>query len=158
MILKQLRLSRHLSQEQLAILAGLSVRTIQRIENGHCSASLESLKSLAAALEVDINTLHAETFAMDKTSTHWQQLPTGLKWLFQFNILSLRPQRQVAVRVEFISQLSGFVFCLLGLVNEAALAGGLLLLANAWLFRLHIVLADRYQAWFEPPAAAEHTE
>jgi dihydrofolate reductase len=46
MILKQLRLSRHLSQEQLAQMSGLNVRTIQRIESGH-SASVESLKCLA---------------------------------------------------------------------------------------------------------------
>ena len=42
MILKQLRLSRHLSQEQLATMSGLNVRTIQRIESGH-KASVESL-------------------------------------------------------------------------------------------------------------------
>ena len=35
MILKQLRLSHHLSQEQLAEMSDLNVRTIQRIESGH---------------------------------------------------------------------------------------------------------------------------
>jgi transcriptional regulator with XRE-family HTH domain len=45
MILKQLCLSRLLSQEQLAQMSGLSVRTIQRIESGH-SASLESFAYL----------------------------------------------------------------------------------------------------------------
>ena len=34
MILKQLRLSRLLSQEQLTQMSGLNVRTIQRIESG----------------------------------------------------------------------------------------------------------------------------
>ena len=34
MILKQMRISRHLSQEQLAQISGLNVRTIQRIESG----------------------------------------------------------------------------------------------------------------------------
>ena len=50
MILKELRISHHLSQEQLAQMSGLNVRTIQRIESGK-NASLESLKCLAAALE-----------------------------------------------------------------------------------------------------------
>ena len=50
---KQLRLDRHWSQEQLAEMSGLSVRTIQRIENGE-NAGLESLKSLAAVFEKDI--------------------------------------------------------------------------------------------------------
>ena len=47
MILKQLRLSHRLSQEQLANMSGLNVRTIQRIESGQ-QASVESLKCLAA--------------------------------------------------------------------------------------------------------------
>ena len=43
MILKELRLSRHISQEQLAQMSGLNVRTIQRIESGH-NAGFELLK------------------------------------------------------------------------------------------------------------------
>ena len=51
--LKEMRLQRHWSQEQLAAMSGLSIRTIQRIENGE-NAGLESLKSLAAVFEIDI--------------------------------------------------------------------------------------------------------
>ncbi|MDC3388305.1 helix-turn-helix domain-containing protein [Flavobacteriaceae bacterium] len=51
--IKKLRLERHWSQEQLAEMSGLSVRTIQRIENGE-NAGLESLKSLAAVFETNI--------------------------------------------------------------------------------------------------------
>ena len=53
MSLRSIRLTRQLSQEQLAQIAGLNVRTIQRLENG-AKASRESLKCLAAALEVEI--------------------------------------------------------------------------------------------------------
>jgi len=42
MLVQKLRLQRGWSQEQLAIVSGLSVRTIQRIERGQ-SASLETL-------------------------------------------------------------------------------------------------------------------
>lgn len=56
MILKKLRYKRNWSQEQLAELSGLSVRTVQRIEGGG-KASLESLKCLASVLEVDVSTL-----------------------------------------------------------------------------------------------------
>jgi transcriptional regulator with XRE-family HTH domain len=48
-----MRLERHWSQEQLAEMSGLSVRTIQRIENGE-NAGLESLKSLAAVFDTNI--------------------------------------------------------------------------------------------------------
>jgi transcriptional regulator with XRE-family HTH domain len=56
MILRKLRLRRAWSQETLAQLSGLSVRTIQRLERGQ-SAGLESLQALASALEVDVSTL-----------------------------------------------------------------------------------------------------
>lgn len=52
MDLKTLRISRHLSQEDLAEISGLNVRTIQRIENGR-KPSIETLKRLASALEID---------------------------------------------------------------------------------------------------------
>ena len=51
--IKKMRLERHWSQEQLAEMSGLSIRTIQRIENGE-NAGLESLKSLAAVFDTNI--------------------------------------------------------------------------------------------------------
>ncbi|MEH6535974.1 MAG: helix-turn-helix transcriptional regulator [Psychroserpens sp.] len=51
--IKEMRLERHWSQDQLAEMSGLSIRTIQRIENGE-NAGLESLKSLAAVFETNI--------------------------------------------------------------------------------------------------------
>ena len=51
--IKKLRLELHWSQDQLSEMSGLSIRTIQRIENGE-NAGLESLKSLAAVFEINI--------------------------------------------------------------------------------------------------------
>ena len=56
MLIQKLRLQRGWSQEQLAELSGLSVRTIQRIERGQ-PASIESLKSLGAAFQIDFSDL-----------------------------------------------------------------------------------------------------
>jgi len=56
MLVQKLRLQRGWSQEQLATVSGLSVRTIQRIERGQ-SASLETLSALASAFEVDVSQL-----------------------------------------------------------------------------------------------------
>uniref|UniRef100_A0A9E8CR77 Helix-turn-helix domain-containing protein n=1 Tax=Bosea sp. NBC_00436 TaxID=2969620 RepID=A0A9E8CR77_9HYPH len=64
MLIQKLRLQRGWSQEQLAYLSGLSVRTIQRIENGQ-TPSIESLKSLASAFEMDFSELREN----DMTST-----------------------------------------------------------------------------------------
>jgi transcriptional regulator with XRE-family HTH domain len=148
MILKQLRIGRHLSQEQLAQMSGLNVRTIQRIESGH-NASLESLKCLASALEVDIETLNQETFTMDRDTTGWQDLPFWLKCWFFLNFLSVRTRRTVARRIYILSHFFGFTFCALGFVYEASLAGGLILLANAYLFALLIWQGDKYGIWYD---------
>jgi transcriptional regulator with XRE-family HTH domain len=51
--IKKMRLERHWSQDQLSEMSGLSIRTIQRIEKGE-NAGLESLKSLAAVFEINI--------------------------------------------------------------------------------------------------------
>ncbi len=54
MHLKALRQKHNWSQEQLAALSGLNVRTIQRAEKGE-GVGIETLKSLAAVFEVDID-------------------------------------------------------------------------------------------------------
>ena len=59
MIIRKLRLEKGWSQEQLAEICDLSVRTIQRIERGQ-KPSLESLKALASAFEIDVTDLSTE--------------------------------------------------------------------------------------------------
>lgn len=54
--IRRWREERHWSQDHLAALAGIGVRTLQRIETGE-SASRDSLKALAAAFEVDVMAL-----------------------------------------------------------------------------------------------------
>lgn len=65
MIVRKLRLQRGWSQDQLAELTSLSVRTIQRIERGH-TPSLESSKSLASVFEVELSTFLTEENAMNQ--------------------------------------------------------------------------------------------
>lgn len=59
MKIQKLRLQHGWSQEQLADLSGLNVRTIQRIENGQ-TASIESLKALGAVFNVDFSEISSE--------------------------------------------------------------------------------------------------
>ena len=56
LMIRKLRLQRGWTQDQLAEFAGLSVRSVQRIERG-ARPSIESQKSLAAVFEVDLATL-----------------------------------------------------------------------------------------------------
>lgn len=54
--LRELRTARQWSQEQLAELSGLNLRTIQRLEAG-AKISMESLRALAAVFEVPAESL-----------------------------------------------------------------------------------------------------
>ena len=60
MTIRQRRIKKGWSQIQLAEFAGVSLRTIQRIEKGH-TPTIETLKSLAAVYEVDFNELMDES-------------------------------------------------------------------------------------------------
>ena len=61
--LRELRLARQWSQDQLATLSGLNLRTVQRLESG-ANISKESLRALAAVLEVP-----AESLLMSKPTS-----------------------------------------------------------------------------------------
>ena len=60
----------------------------------------------------------------------------------------------MVTRIQVVSHVFGFIFCLLGFVSEAALAGGLLMLANAYLFLLLTWQGDKYGIWYDGPELA----
>lgn len=66
MIVRKLRLRKGWSQDQLAELADVSVRTVQRIERGH-TPSLETARALAAVFEVNVTTFTKERSEMTGT-------------------------------------------------------------------------------------------
>jgi transcriptional regulator with XRE-family HTH domain len=105
MLVQKLRLQRGWSQEQLAELSGLSVRTIQRMERG-LPASNETLKSLASVFEIDFSTLQAtQEPAMNATldSTFSSNPPpnTGLN-----TSASVSPDEEAALR--HVRKIRGF--------------------------------------------------
>jgi transcriptional regulator with XRE-family HTH domain len=65
MRVQKLRLQHGWSQQQLADLSGLSVRTIQRIERGQ-PASTETLKSLASVFEIDFTQLQEASMPLQE--------------------------------------------------------------------------------------------
>ncbi|MBM7072910.1 helix-turn-helix domain-containing protein [Shewanella sp. 202IG2-18] len=95
-MVKKLRENKNWSQEQLAQLAGLSLRTIQRVEAGN-RASLETLKSLSSVFEVDISKLTEEIIVLDKNSREWQAEP----WYIRAALLCIR-KRSHAIAYEYI--------------------------------------------------------
>lgn len=87
--IKKMRLERHWSQDQLAEMSGLSLRTIQRIENGQ-NAGLESLKSLAAVFEVNIaDSDKKEEIEQIRREEEYVQKVKGFYKLFAVALFSL---------------------------------------------------------------------
>lgn len=58
--IRQHRIERHLTQEGLATMADIDVRTIQRAENGH-KIAVESLRTIANAFEMSIDQLSKDS-------------------------------------------------------------------------------------------------
>jgi transcriptional regulator with XRE-family HTH domain len=84
--IKKMRLERHWSQEQLAEMSGLSIRTIQRIEKGE-NAGLESLKSLAAVFETNIEDSNKkEEIEQIRKEEEYVQ---NVKWFYGFIALAI---------------------------------------------------------------------
>lgn len=85
--IKELRNQKGMSQEVLADESGLSLRTIQRIENGETNPTGESLKRLANALNVNSNELIDWAIKEDKKYLTFLNL-SALTFLF-FPILGI---------------------------------------------------------------------
>lgn len=86
--IRQLRQQRGWSQEQLADIAGINARTVQRLERG-TQASVDTLKALAVAFAVDYQQL---LLAQQEQSERWYQrspmvaaLLDGLRQFDQFH-------------------------------------------------------------------------
>lgn len=151
MILKNLRQQKNWSQEQLAQLSGLSLRTIQRIEGGN-KASLESLKSLAAVFQIEVSVLEQEIIVIDKSSDRWKQNPLLVRFWFLGSNLIKHRKRDVLV-LELISLGSATIFFLLGFFYaEPADAGfiqtlGVIALYSAYGMTITSRLGDKYSIW-----------
>ena len=153
--MKGLRENRCWSQEQLAELSGLSLRTIQRIE-GSNRVSLDSMIALAAAFEIDVVTLERE-LAMDKTSSEWKKRPAWVRGLF-LGSSRIQMDRQQHKKVEVVAAIAGVVVVAAGIfgalekfVTASALVpflifGSLLILA-AYLMSISVRVGDEYSVW-----------
>ncbi len=141
MILRTLRARRNWTQEQLAEFSGLSVRTIQRIERGN-TASLESLKCLAAVLEVDLSTLKEDITVIDKTSERWKALPLWIRanyWGIQ--------TRSSLVRGEIMLIICALLAWAGTLFREELTPVPPVMFLLAYMLTLMIRYGDRQQIW-----------
>jgi len=124
MKLRKMRLARAWSQEQVAEMTGLSVRTIQRIERGQ-TASLDSLKALAAVF--DVNVCEFQTVQNQETKEN-----TNMDSKLKMDVKDKLNEEEALNVVEYVKELKGFyshlmnyvvVISLLFVINVFAFPG-----------------------------------
>jgi len=104
--LKELRISLNTSQKELSEKTGLSLRTIQRIENNEVKPSIHSLKTIGEFFEVDLSDFDSKTepksyeLNLSIKITDMKQLIIDIKALLKNNwkIILL-----IAVAIYFVS-------------------------------------------------------
>src|SRR5215831_5239395 len=77
-LILSLRKQRSWSQDELAVAAGLNLRTVQRIERSG-SASLQSKKSLAAAFGIEVSDLESPEKSMT-SKYEYRVVRVDMKW------------------------------------------------------------------------------
>ncbi|MGX5817688.1 helix-turn-helix domain-containing protein [Chitinophaga lutea] len=87
--LKEHRTIRHLSQQELADRAGVSLRTVQRMEKGASAGSLFVIRALCAALDIEMEGLVLETEAREETPQANPEEMQVKKYLKYFNFSAL---------------------------------------------------------------------
>ncbi|WP_228553166.1 MULTISPECIES: hypothetical protein [Pseudoalteromonas] len=81
------------------------------------------------------------------TNKHASPRPLWLRIWFFLGTFQRQPGRSLLIRLERILHGFGLFFCLLGLINEAALAGGLLLLINGYFISYCKYMGDKFAIW-----------
>jgi transcriptional regulator with XRE-family HTH domain len=135
MIVRKLRLKRGWSQSQLAEMAGVTTRTIQRIEQGQ-RPSLETCRALAAVFEVDLSQLQPEETPMNNTGNDTLSNDTELKLDEQHALLYAKRMKEfweylityVAMAALFLVVFHGepVVYLVLGGVGLGLVVQGLI--------------------------------
>ena len=152
MFIKNLRQVKHLSQESLAELSGLSLRTIQRVESGH-RVGYASLRSLAAAFDINVDELEQELYSMDKiikeykNHAFWLRLYLGSGWF----TATRNEFKKIEMFFLFIGVFFGGVWLVTSLMEIAiyriAMLGCLCGFFGAYNISISIRVADKYDVW-----------
>lgn len=155
MTFKAWRERQRLSQERVAEMSGLGLRTVQRLEAGH-RVSYASLRALAATFETDVDTLERELYAMKTPTDDFVEAPRWIRLLDDSRWFGgPRPSRRDVHVVEvFLMACAVAVFAMSFLVAADATAKILrgvaaLELALAYLVSVFVRIADAYKLWPE---------
>ena len=146
MQVKSLRLHKNWSQEQLALLSGLNVRTIQRIEKGE-SVGLETLKSLAAVFEINVNDLKSQSSSKNELPNIKEETMTKPSEIEeQTNNAKEKVQSIKQFYITLLASLGLFVFIFLPNYNQGENLGPLIVVGISFA----IMLGFYANSVFEP--------
>ena len=152
MFLKNLRQVKHLSQEDLAELSALSLRTIQRVESGH-RVSYASLRSLAAAFEINVDKLEQELYSMDQIIKEYKDYPFWLRFYLGSGwfTASRKELKKTEVFFLIVGTILGGVWFVTSLMDIAiyrfAMFGSLCGFFGAYNISISIRVGDKYDVW-----------
>lgn len=158
MLIRKRREDRGISQEQLAEAAGLSLRTIQRVEAGH-RVSYASLRALAATFDIHVDLLERELYAMNTTHEEyierplWVRLVLGLPSLSRLGRADLQRHEAYLVAYALFAFAASFVvprveFSFWGLTTTDALHfSAFSALFIAYVASVSLRLRDKFNAW-----------
>jgi transcriptional regulator with XRE-family HTH domain len=142
-----------LSQERVAEMSGLSLRTVQRLEAGH-RVSYASLRALAVAVKTDADVLEREFYAVNQPNGEFIEIPRWIRFLsdrlwFGGPRLS---RRDVLLVEAFCIAIAVITFAASFLVSVGARASvvrmtSVLNLICGYLIAMSIRMSDRYRLW-----------
>lgn len=155
MSFRGLRERRLLSQEKLAQMSGLSLRTIQRADAGD-RVSYATLRALAVTLDMDVDLLEREMYAMKNSTEDFVEIPT---WVRRLNSglwhEGPRPSRRQAHLFEAFAIGCGVIFLAAsflvpnGFVVTAFRVAGFFSLVCGYVLSIVSRVIDTYKAWPE---------
>ena len=147
------RARQQLSQERVAAVSGLSLRTVQRLDAGH-RVSYASLRALAAAFDSDVDALERELYAVNQPNEDFVEMPRWVRLLDdtrRFGGAGLSRSDAYWVEAFCVAcAVFAFVASLLVATDSKAHAvrtGAVVALACAYLVSVFVRVGDAYKLW-----------
>jgi transcriptional regulator with XRE-family HTH domain len=141
-----------LSQERVAEMSGLSVRTVQRLEAGH-RVSYATLRALATAYKTDVDLLEREFYAVKQSADEFVEIP---RWVRLLNDKLWFGGPRLSRRDFLVIEAMCIVFAVIAvtvsfLVPQNARSGirviAILTVVCCYLVAVSIRMYDRYRLW-----------
>lgn len=153
MTFRSLRERNLLSQEKLAELSGLSLRTIQRLEAGH-RVSYASLRALSTTLKMDVDQLERELYAVNKSTDEFVEIPRWVRlWINAAWYGGPHPSRRQAHILEALCIVGGVVVLAAsflvtsGFMTTVSRVTGSFALVCGYFMSVSIRVVDTYKLW-----------